>query len=39
MTADKTENGPNANEVFQELNPANLDLSGINYTAIQISWI
>ena len=36
MSADKTENGPNANEVFQELNPANLDFSGIDYTQARI---
>ena len=36
MSADKTENGPNANEVFQELNPANADFSGIDYTAARI---
>jgi len=36
MSASETENGPNANEVFQELNPANLDLSGIDYTAARI---
>ena len=36
MGADKTENGPNGNNIFQELNPANLDLSGTEYTGTTI---
>ena len=36
MGAENTENGPNGNNIFQELNTANLDLNGIDYTAARI---